>query len=84
MRLDTRGSGQVLPSRWRERDTARAMSQENVEIVRRLYEVQGAHGLDAAFELVDPGLEWQTSPNLPDAGTYRGREEVREKESVWT
>jgi ketosteroid isomerase-like protein len=53
------------------------MSQENVEIASRLYEQISQSGFDAAWELVDPDLEWETSPNLPDAGVYRGRERVR-------
>jgi ketosteroid isomerase-like protein len=53
------------------------MSEENVEIASRLYEQMSGGGFDAAWELVDPDLEWETSPNLPDAGVYKGRERVR-------
>ena len=53
------------------------MSQENVEIASRLCEQMSQGAFDAAWELVDPDLEWETSPNLPDAGIYRGRERVR-------
>jgi ketosteroid isomerase-like protein len=53
------------------------MSQENVEVATRVYEQINQRGLDAAWELLDPDLEWETSPNLPDAGVYRGRERVR-------
>ena len=53
------------------------MSQENVEIATRVFEQISEGGFDAAWEDLDPDLEWETSPNLPDAGLYRGRERVR-------
>ena len=65
------------------------MSQENVEIVRRAYEVNNALGRTGA-EFVDPeeiapdfwahmapDVELLERPELPDAKTYRGREEVK-------
>jgi ketosteroid isomerase-like protein len=53
------------------------MSQENVEIVCRAFDRLGRDGFDSAWALLDPDLEWETSPNLPDAGVYRGRARVR-------
>lgn len=53
------------------------MSQENVDIATRLYEQMSRGDFEAAWDIVDPDLEWETSPNLPDAGVYRGRERVR-------
>jgi ketosteroid isomerase-like protein len=53
------------------------MSQQNVEIASRLAEQISQIDLDAAWDVVDPDLEWETSPNLPDAGVYKGRERVR-------
>jgi ketosteroid isomerase-like protein len=47
------------------------MSRENVEIVRDAYE-QFARGDFSALERVAHGFEFVTSPELPDAGTYRG------------
>ncbi len=51
------------------------MSEQNVETVRAAYE-RAAHGefsLDAYAE----DFEFVTSPELPDAGTYRGEEARR-------
>jgi ketosteroid isomerase-like protein len=50
------------------------MSQENVEVVRRLYEAQGGSELDAVTEAVcDPDIEWQASEGF---GVLHGREAV--------
>ncbi len=53
------------------------MSQENVEIATRVFQLIAREGFDSAWDVLDPNLEWETSPNLPDAGVYRGRERVR-------
>jgi uncharacterized protein len=57
-------------------DTAWAMSEENVEVVRRALEAWGRGDREAVVDLLDPAVEWSMPPNLPDAGTYRGRGEV--------
>ena len=60
------------------------MSRENVEVVRELlggetsFEIAG----DTSFaqEFVDrlaPDVEYREDPRFPEAGTYRGRDEVR-------
>ena len=64
------------------------MSAENVTAATRLYEAIARGDLDLVWELVDPDIELQTSPNLPDGGVYRGRERVaaflaEEGEIVW-
>src|ERR1700710_2455930 len=49
------------------------MSQEHVEIVRRLTEALNARDLDRYFvEFFDPKVEWQTSAEDPDAAIHRG------------
>ena len=53
------------------------MSEENVEIARRIYEGMSQGDFESVWDLLDPDLVWETSPNLPDAGIYRGRERVR-------
>ena len=54
------------------------MSQENVEIVRRVYEAFNREGLDAAFEHLHPDFEYDLSAAIgPYAGIYSGRETVR-------
>ena len=51
------------------------MSQENVEILK-----SGFAGFESGqfFELLDPGVEWEARPDLPDAGTYRVHDGVRQ------
>src|SRR5512133_3062824 len=57
------------------------MSQENVEVVRRCYEAFADHRFPS--EQFADEIEWTTSPLLPDAGTYRGRENVRRYFAEW-
>jgi ketosteroid isomerase-like protein len=52
------------------------MSVDNVEIARATYE-QFARGDFSAFEDWSDDFEFVTSPELPDAGTYRGEEARR-------
>ena len=72
------------------RDTPQTMSQENVEIVRRNYEVINQIDRTSA-EFVDPkeaapdlwsrldaDIELHERPDLPDAKVYRGRGETKE------
>ena len=59
------------------------MSQENVEIVRRLNEVADQEGVSRALEatiaadLFDDDVEWVEDPTWPGAGTYRGLAALR-------
>jgi ketosteroid isomerase-like protein len=53
------------------------MSQENVEIVRSIYEAVNRRDWDAAFRDQSPEVELTTPPRGPNAGTYRGREECQ-------
>ncbi len=52
------------------------MPQENVEIVQAIYEASNRRDWDAAFRHQRPDVELTTPPG-PNAGTYRGREEVQ-------
>jgi len=57
------------------------MSQENVEIVRRMYAAWGARDLDALLEVTDPESEFRTSGSFPDLEPiYRGHQGMR---SFW-
>jgi ketosteroid isomerase-like protein len=56
-------------------DTAWAMSEENVEVVRAIYEALNRSDWDAAFRLVDPDFE-VTFQRGPNAGTHRGRDTI--------
>ena len=57
------------------------MSQENVEIVRALFE-QTAAGDRSAFGRLGDDFEFVSSPELPDAGAYRG-DAAREFIRAW-
>ncbi len=56
------------------------MSQENVEIVRRVYEAWNRDDLDAARLLMHPEIELRQPPNffLGQDSVYRGHEGVRQ------
>ena len=47
------------------------MSQENVEIVRRYYELLNARDVQGCLTLVAPSIV-VAQPDLPDGGAYRG------------
>ena len=51
------------------------MSQENVEIIRRVYDALNRNDWDAAFRHAHPDFE-ATFEAGPRAGTHRGREEI--------
>ena len=60
------------------------MSQENAEVVRRLYDAQARNDLDTIRELYDPGIEWDDVSGLwGDWGARRGREGVRDAFVSW-
>ncbi len=52
------------------------MSQENVEIVRLAYEQFGRGDFSPLNDFPDD-FEFVTSPEMPDAGTYRGEAAVQ-------
>ena len=53
------------------------VSEENVEVVRRVYEAAERNDLDTAYFLLHPEIEFHTYTESPEAGVYRGRDEVR-------
>ena len=59
------------------------MSQANVEVVRESFAAFNRGDLDEALQWMHPEIEWQTHQAFPDAGTYRGRHEVREFWQNW-
>jgi uncharacterized protein len=61
------------------RDTAWAMSQDNVEIIRRAYAAFNRHDWDAVLEAVDPDIEWHQITQFPDRNVYRGRADMRDR-----
>jgi ketosteroid isomerase-like protein len=60
------------------------VSRENVEIVRRAWEVGATQGLDAVADLLDPNIECSPPENAPTAGTYRGLDEIKVLISEWS
>jgi ketosteroid isomerase-like protein len=60
------------------------MSEENVEIVRRLYEAVGRHDTEAVLSAYDPNVEFDFSggplPSLLGDTVYRGHDGLRKME----
>jgi len=54
--------------------------QQNVGIVRRVYEAFGRGDLDGLIALLDPQVSWRTPgpPDLPTAGLRHGTDAVRD------
>ena len=60
-----------------KRDTAPAMSEENVELAYRVYDALNRRDRDAFLELMDPEVE-SFSTIAPVEGHYRGHRGVRD------
>jgi ketosteroid isomerase-like protein len=67
-----------------ERDTARAMSEENVALVERGWEAWLGGDMDAVVALWDPEVVWDTTHfrDWPES-SYHGAEGVRRFLSEW-
>jgi ketosteroid isomerase-like protein len=52
------------------------MSQENVERTRDAVEALNRGDLETALAGVHPDIEWRTLDQFPEAGTYRGTDEI--------
>ena len=52
------------------------MSQENVEIVRRLVDAWNRQDLEAMLALTDPEAEYVNAPTAVEPGTRRGHDEM--------
>ena len=59
-----------------KRDTARAMSQERVEIVRAVYERWSEGDFHSSLDLLDTHVVLVLGPEFPDAGMHSGIEAV--------
>ena len=53
------------------------MSEENVEVVRRMYRAMEAGDYEAADQLADPSIEWIPDRQRVGEGPVRGRKNVR-------
>jgi ketosteroid isomerase-like protein len=54
------------------------MSQQNVEVVRNVYERWSQGDFRAGVDVVDPLILFVLRPEFPDAGTYLGLERLAE------
>jgi ketosteroid isomerase-like protein len=64
-------------------DTGRAMSQENVEVVRRWWEAWDADDLGRGLALMDDGLVTRRVAPMPDPGTWHGTEGLLDVAAEW-
>jgi ketosteroid isomerase-like protein len=58
------------------RDTARVMSQENVEIARATFDAWNAGDMEALRELYEPDVVLRTAEGWPEQGPHVGRDAV--------
>ena len=76
-----------MESATNRRDTARAMSEENVEIVRRVYEAVARRDTAAVLAAYAPDVEWDFSGStwgdLTGRPVYRGHEDLRAFYREW-
>ena len=59
------------------------MSQENVEIVRRMWEAFLANDFQTALSAYDPDVEWDGT-NLPDGQVGRGLDAITDHLTRWS
>ena len=63
------------------------MSDENVELVRRVYDAAARRDADAVLALYDPDVEWdwtRVSGLFGQGGLYRGQEDLRRWFREWS
>ena len=59
------------------------MSQENVEIVRRLNDAWAAGDFKAALELMHPKIVWREPPDQPGSDAFHGHAGVAQSIQRW-
>jgi ketosteroid isomerase-like protein len=60
------------------------MSQENVDVVTRLYEAWQRDGFGVVAELMDPTIEWVNPPDAIEPGTRTGLDAFASAASSFT
>ena len=50
------------------------MSQENVDIVRRMFDESSESDAAAVWAALDPEIEWDTTRFMPDGDVYHGHD----------
>jgi ketosteroid isomerase-like protein len=53
------------------------MSQENVEVVRRVYKLAEAQGVEGLLELATDDIVWISDPRFPGGGRHKGKKNVQ-------
>jgi ketosteroid isomerase-like protein len=59
------------------------MSQENVELVRAMYEAFNRGDFAIAREMLHPDAELHQDPAVPDTASYYGRDEWERGFAIW-
>jgi len=65
------------------RDTGRVVSQNNVELVRRVFDASARRDVATILSLYDPGVEWEAAHGLLMSGRYHGHEGLRRFWREW-
>jgi uncharacterized protein len=60
------------------------VSEDDVELIRRLHEAWVAGDREAALAGVDPGIEWVQPADSPAPGTNRGPDAIEQSMADWT
>ena len=60
------------------------MSQENADLVRRIFEADGADSAEAVLPFVPADVVWHPPPDWIEDSDYRGHDGVREAMGVFT
>ena len=53
------------------------MSEESVELVRRVYKLAEVRGVEGLLELATDDIVWISDPRFPGGGKHTGKENVR-------
>src|SRR4051794_38369747 len=76
--------GSPFGGAYAEGDTGRAMSQENVELVRRYYEAYAQGGFDRLMEYWSDDLDHRAATDgIDDPGPIRGKNAMRKHIGDW-
>jgi ketosteroid isomerase-like protein len=59
------------------------MSQENVDLSRRVFELFNEREWDVFWSLIGDDIEWYSRADEPDAGLYHGHESFRHYTDSW-
>jgi uncharacterized protein len=61
-----------------------SVSQENVDLVRRMYDAYARGEVELGLSYLDPEIEFSQPAGEPGAGTYHGHEGVVQAFASWT